>query len=553
MDGADSMSWKLIITLLVIGHTTTAPWNSFINNNEYYKWKLNGSPEMKQQSYGNATTQQNIIACCMGLADYDPTKCNVTMQVPVCTGKECEDTIDSTEYAQKVMNCYTTPVDAAAVVDDCGSSVYSKFWDASLSSVSLAVTFFAAALSIFLVTVPNSQFARVYGMLFIVMCVFIASITMIWQVGTVDRCNVQTFFGGTLVLVVMVILSSGIAQASFFALTGPMHFTYVVYLMEGQGLGGIFIAVMQIILSAIFKVGGTWGVGGSYADSVDLQISSSIYFGVVLFTTILAIYLFHTVFIRCPEYLKFHNDKREIANSDVSDIERKQLVVDSKTMRANHVSLLTIIKHILPLMFSVFANFFLCLSLFPSVHLQVRSEFSDADIFGVKSVNYDFIYIAVFLVFNIGDWLGKKFSGRRFWSPHSTHITVISELVRIPIFYAAFFMTDITGARDSLFSKAWFFVIVMALFALTSGYFGSMPMNHACEVLEKKLMDDNAYTEKAINDAKQRAMTVMLLGLLGGLMIGALCNFPLMSYVNKMAEKERFDLQAAYISKQFAN
>lgn len=114
-------------------------------------------------------------------------------------------------------------------------------------------------------------------------------------------------------------------------------------------------------------------------------------------------------------------------------------------------------------------------------------------------------------------------------------------------------MTDITGARDSMFSKAWFFVIVMALFALTNGYFGSMPMNHACEVLGKKLVDDNAYTEKAINDAKQRAMTVMLLGLLGGLMIGAFCNFPLMNYVNTMAEKERFDLQAAYIKQQFAN
>ena len=34
----------LFSTLLLMGHTTTAPWNSFIMNEEYFKWKLQGSP-----------------------------------------------------------------------------------------------------------------------------------------------------------------------------------------------------------------------------------------------------------------------------------------------------------------------------------------------------------------------------------------------------------------------------------------------------------------------------------------------------------------------------
>jgi len=371
---------------------------------------------------------------------------------------------------------------------------------------------------------------------------------MIWQLDTTDKCNVQTFFAGTLVLVVLIIMSSGIAQASMFALTGPMHFTYVVMLMEGQGLGGIFIALLTIVLSAIFKEGTTWGVGGQWPDSKSLQICTSINFGLILFTTLLAVYFFYTVFTRCPEYQKYHSKKREVANSDVSDNEKKFLVIDSKSDHSNHVPLLVIVKHSILLILSVFTNFFLCLSLFPTIHLQVRSEFSSMDVFGIKAVNYSFLQIALFLVFNIGDWLGKKYAGKRFWSPHSTHITLLSELIRLPIFYVCFFLADITGARDNVFSKSWFFVIAMMLFAVTNGYFGSMPMNHASEVLGKKLEDENVYTEKAVNDAKQRVMTVMLLALIGGLMIGAFCNFPLISYVKSMAASEQFQLKHDKIS-----
>ena len=90
-------------------------------------------------------------------------------------------------------------------------------------------------------------------MLVIASLIFVVHIFMAWFLE-----SITSFFIITLITVVIVILTSGIAQCSFFTVIGPMDSSFVVKLMEGQGLGGIVIAVFVIILDKLFKRNGSY-------------------------------------------------------------------------------------------------------------------------------------------------------------------------------------------------------------------------------------------------------------------------------------------------------
>ena len=66
-NNSSKMSWSLTITLLLLGHATTAAWNSFLNNEEYFKFKLRGGKAAESSEQADESNQLN---CSMIIARY---------------------------------------------------------------------------------------------------------------------------------------------------------------------------------------------------------------------------------------------------------------------------------------------------------------------------------------------------------------------------------------------------------------------------------------------------------------------------------------------------
>ena len=86
------MSWPLTLTLLLLGHATTAAWNSFLNNEEYFKFKLRGGKAAEKSAAGD---EKNQLNCAMAFAQYgslDALDKQITSIEDACAGN-CTDKI----------------------------------------------------------------------------------------------------------------------------------------------------------------------------------------------------------------------------------------------------------------------------------------------------------------------------------------------------------------------------------------------------------------------------------------------------------------------------
>ena len=53
-------------------------------------------------------------------------------------------------------------------------------------------------------------------------------------------------------------------------------------------------------------------------------------------------------------------------------------------------------------------------------------------------------------MFNIGDWLGKKFGGVSY-SSEKENLTLFLQIVKMPIFWGLFWICDLTGTGRAVF------------------------------------------------------------------------------------------------------
>merc|ERR1739848_446932 len=71
-----------------MGHTTTAPWNSFINNEEYFKWKLEGSKPFVHKEVKTNTNNTGLLRCCI---DTIASKSTTKNDYQYCHGENTPD------------------------------------------------------------------------------------------------------------------------------------------------------------------------------------------------------------------------------------------------------------------------------------------------------------------------------------------------------------------------------------------------------------------------------------------------------------------------------
>lgn len=362
-------------------------------------------------------------------------------------------------------------------------------------------------------------------------------------------------------MAVLIIFIAMVFQTTLFSIFGAMGSVYIINLMEGQGLGGVFIAVSKIVIKKINKL--------FFNDG---NIEATIYWSVAIIVVSITWMLWDSIFLKMEDYVNYNRqqikNQRESEKPEGKFDEGQQLHAPSGSSRDSEemskddptsnirygtisvCQILYVMKHQAA---SVFITFFTCLLLFPAVFSKVRDPNNKNDI-GFAQTNWGDLNIYLFLVFNIGDWLGKKLANYQIIKWNQPNLLFWVSLLRLLIFYPlAYYGLNVSATKTGFIASKYFLGIVNLCFSITSGYFGSLAMAHCGPAVDHAFNSlERPYAQSEINKAKGKAQTFMVSFLISGLLIGSLTSFVPINAIQSnvlLAEKRVYGEYLLQVSK----
>ncbi|XP_035531409.1 equilibrative nucleoside transporter 2 [Morone saxatilis] len=373
-----------------------------------------------------------------------------------------------------------------------------------------------------------SEAIRIAGSLVFILVLFILTAVLVKVPMEEDR-----FFSVTMATIWFINSFGAVLQGSLFGLVGLLPQKYSAIFMSGQGLAGTFAAIAMLI--AI----------GSDADSETAALG---YFITPCVGTLVT--LFSYLLLPRLEFAQYHlnGSKYEAGTTDVllkesSTVENGKLnghangsaggspaeaEVDPDNDGTKHAflslepeekpeksqakaSVIEVFKKIWVMAFSVTFVFTVTLSVFPAVTADVRTSFPG------KWERF-FISVCCFLTFNLNDWFGRTITTLIRWPCKESRLfpaLVVSRVVFVPLLMLC--NVQNRSYLPVLFSHDAAFIVIMAVFSVSSGYFVCLSMSYAPQLVEPK-------------DA-ETAGALMTFFLALGLSIGAALSFPLRALV----------------------
>jgi len=323
------------------------------------------------------------------------------------------------------------------------------------------------------------------------------------------------FWIGTILSIVLININSAIFQGGLLGLAGKFPPQYMGIVFGGQAFGGIFASVTNVIVILL-------GVSPANAAFFCFLVAV-IFLGTALFCFLVA--------TRSEFYQYYLAEKKvttEVTNVEDDDTDD----IKGKFLQNNEVDVKMPTQRVLPWMvfrtisvygISVFLIFTVTLACFPAITVLVKSSslpaghFNDEDYpWGVKF----FIPVCCFVLFNVGDWLGR-FSAEMIQWPKpgrfGMFLVLALSLLRLA-FIPLFLFCNVVVERKFtflVFENEAFYIVFMALFALSNGYLSCICMMSAPQLC------------KGSEAQTASSMMVALLGL--GLGTGSLMSYPIKS------------------------
>jgi len=322
------------------------------------------------------------------------------------------------------------------------------------------------------------------------------------------------FLIGTLVSVVFISAMVGLVQGSQAALAALFPPLYMGTFMQGQAVGGIVVALLNIITIAV-------GSDSVSAASWNFLIGT-------LFT--LSSLILYAVSTRLPFY-KFYvhtNNQRD----DDSDEESRPLlnggagdgplsVTASPDYPEEETSNFQIVCQIWPWIVTIFFTFAVTLMLFPAIAVLVESTEKGSG--GAWSDVY-FTPVACFLVFNVGDYVGRAASTSIPWpkTPATAAwpmmAAAFARLAFIPLFIFCNACPKNRIVSDVYIKSDAAYIIFMILFSVSNGYINSICLMHGPKTLTNP-------------QDQSRAASILVFYLMFGLTIGAILSSPMLHLI----------------------
>ncbi|KAM9836365.1 equilibrative nucleoside transporter 2-like isoform 2-T2 [Aulostomus maculatus] len=371
---------------------------------------------------------------------------------------------------------------------------------------------------------------RIAGSLVFILLLFLLTAVLVKVPMEEDR-----FFSVTMATIWFINSFGAVLQGSLFGLVGQLPQKYSAIFMSGQGLAGTFAATAMLLAIA------------SDADSESAALG---YFITPCVGTLVTLFCY--MILPRLEFAQYHLDKSSKYEAGATDelltessiVENGKLnghangSVATSTSRDTSVaeadpdpdrnkqaflsleqagpgqakaSVFEVFKKIWVMAFCVTFVFTVTLSVFPAVTADVKTSFPGR-------WERFFISVCCFLAFNIHDWLGRTVTTLIRWPGKESRLfpaLVVSRVVFVPLLM-------LCNVQSRFFLPVFFshdaaFVVIMAFFSLSSGYFVCLSMSYAPQLVEPK-------------DA-ETAGALMTFFLALGLSIGAALSFPLRALV----------------------
>uniref|UniRef100_A0A0K0DME3 Equilibrative nucleoside transporter 1 n=1 Tax=Angiostrongylus cantonensis TaxID=6313 RepID=A0A0K0DME3_ANGCA len=136
-----------------------------------------------------------------------------------------------------------------------------------------------------------------------------------------------------------------------------------------------------------------------------------------------------------------------------------------------------------PQMMNVYLVFFVSLTIFPGIMVDIRDELVGQKYSFVIPEKF-FVPITCFLLFNVFAFVGSLLAGR-FQYPGPVHLwkVVYTRLVFIP-FFAFCNYRPLTRKLPVFFTNTWLYVFMAIIMSISSGYLSGLAMMYAPRVVE---------------------------------------------------------------------
>ncbi|XP_078068235.1 equilibrative nucleoside transporter 1-like isoform X2 [Mustelus asterias] len=343
-----------------------------------------------------------------------------------------------------------------------------KFGNVMTLCAMLPMLMFSCLNSILLERIP--EVVRISGCLGAIFILFLLTSVLV-------KVSLEpvTFFGITMLTIVLINSFGAILQGSIFGLAGLLPTAYTTPIMSGQGMAGTFAALAMIcaITSGSTQNESAFG----YFNTACVVILLAIFTYLALPRLEFSRYYFNKGKNACK-----HKRKEEerickidlIKQDQAGDTERRsstQLVENTNTEADRNSSIFVILRKIWPMALLVSLVFSVTIGVFPAVTVDAKSTISADGTWGVY-----FIPICCFLLFNAFDWLGRSLTAICMWPPKDSKFLpafVIARAVFIPLFM----LCNVHPRQLPVFftHDAWY-IVFMIVFAFSNGYLASLCM-----------------------------------------------------------------------------
>uniref|UniRef100_A0A6Q2Y2S7 Solute carrier family 29 member 2 n=1 Tax=Esox lucius TaxID=8010 RepID=A0A6Q2Y2S7_ESOLU len=346
-------------------------------------------------------------------------------------------------------------------------------------------------LPVLLCTLLNSFFyqripemVRLAGSMIFIFLLFVLTAILVKIPMEEDR-----FFTVTMVTIWFINSFGAVLQGSLFGLVGQLPQKYSTLFMSGQGLAGTFAAIAMLI---------------SIASDTDPETAALGYFITPCVGTLVTLicYLLLPRLVSdsvLPEYKRASDQTHRLGPNDQANGHPPHLAASDEMVEGttettpnqafvrlepagdrDKSSVMEVFKKIWVKAFCVTFVFTITLAVFPAITVDVKTKFLG------KWEPY-FIPVCCFLLFNVGDWMGRTVTSLVQWPPKESRllpVLVVSRVVFVPLLMLC--NVQKRSHLPVLFNHDAIFTIFMALFSLSSGYCVCLSMSYAPQLVAPK-------------------------------------------------------------------
>jgi len=210
------------------------------------------------------------------------------------------------------------------------------------------------------------------------------------------------------------------------------------------------------------------------------------FFCFVLSVVFLATALVSYVIVTRTEFYKYYLGEAS-EQQELQDDHKLLETPDHKTSIPVKVNPLSVLATIWPYGLAVLLTFLVTLGCFPTITVRVKSTIAEGE-----WPEKFFIPVTCFLLFNVGDYIGRFLAGIIQWpkpGKFGAVLTLAFSLARvcfIPLFLICNAAPDKRSLTPVLIESDTFYIILMTIFSVSNGYLGSLCMMNAPQTVLKE-------------------------------------------------------------------